>query len=134
MAGLPSTIRAISGLKFRNNLFIVIGYIVLYTCSDDVYFCFFGVVRSYSKFRSGVRKLVRYIECSHCQKRYPSNSKFEEGARAKKSVRCPECKESFQIVVYEVKDGKSEVVRFEPRPVSEDKFLTTMIRKARIDD
>ncbi len=76
---------------------------------------------------------VRYIECSNCQKRYPSNAKFEEGARAKKSVRCPECKKPFQIVVYEVVDGKSQPVKFESRPASEDKFLTTMIRNARID-
>jgi len=76
---------------------------------------------------------VRYIECSHCQKRYPSNSKFEEGARAKKSVRCSGCKKPFQIVVYEVKDGESQEVKFDVRPAHEDKFLTTMIRNARID-
>jgi len=76
---------------------------------------------------------VKYIECSHCQKRYPSNSKLEEGARAKKSVRCSDCKKTFQIVVYEVKDGKSQPLKFDARPASEDKFLTTMIRNARID-
>lgn len=97
-------------------------------------FRFFAVSKRLFKVQECVSRTVRYIECSHCQKRYPSNSKFEEGARAKKSVRCPECKKAFQIVVYEVKDGKSEVVKFAARPASEDKFLTTMIRKARIDD
>jgi len=80
---------------------------------------------------------VKYIECNHCQKRYPSNPKFEEGAKQKKSVRCPNCKKPFQIVVYEVKDGKSQPVKQEAkqeaRSSSEDKFLTTMIRNARID-
>ena len=75
---------------------------------------------------------MRYIECSHCQKRYPSNSKFEEAALRKKSVRCKACGEPFQIVVYEVKDGKSQQVKQEA-PRDDDRFLNTMIRKARLD-
>ncbi len=77
---------------------------------------------------------MRYIECSHCQKRYPSNRKFEEGARKKLSVRCSNCKKPFPIVVYEVKDGESRPLKFETQSSHEDKFLTTMIRNARIDD
>ena len=76
---------------------------------------------------------MKYIECNHCQKRYPANAKFEEGAKQKKSVRCSDCKKPFQIVVYEVKDGKSQPVKEKARSASEDKFLTTMIRNARID-
>jgi len=75
---------------------------------------------------------MKYIECDHCQKRYPSNEKFEEGARLKKGVRCSNCKKPFKIVVYEVKDGKSQPVEFEA-PRDDDKFLSTIIRKARID-
>jgi len=75
---------------------------------------------------------VRYIECNHCQKRYPSNHKFEEAARQEKSVRCSSCNKPFKIVVYEVKDGK------EPEPVKivsreNDEMLNTIIRNARID-
>jgi len=75
---------------------------------------------------------MKYVECSHCQKRYPSNQKFEEGARQKKSVRCSNCKQAFQIVVYEVIDGKAQPVKNDP-PRSDEKFLSTIIRKARID-
>ena len=77
--------------------------------------------------------MLKFVECPHCQKRYPSNSKFEAGARDKKSVRCSNCKKPFQIVIYEVKDGKVQPVKQEARPSSEDKLLTTMIRNARID-
>jgi len=53
------------------------------------------------KFRgAGVGKM-KYIECNHCQKRYPSNRKFEEAALRRK-VRCTDCGESFPIVIYEV--------------------------------
>jgi len=75
---------------------------------------------------------MKYIECNHCQKRYPSNRKFEEGALQKKSVRCSSCKKPFQIVVYEVKDGKSQPVE-KKAPRDDEKFLNTMIRNARID-
>jgi len=75
---------------------------------------------------------MKYIECSHCQKRYPSNSKFEEAARHKKSVRCSNCKKPFQIVVYEVKDGKTQPVE-NKAPRADERFLSTIIRKARID-
>ena len=75
---------------------------------------------------------MRYIECEHCQKRYPSNAKFEEAARREVKVRCKACGEPFLIVVYEVKDGKSQPVKQE-EPRDDDKFLNTMIRKARLD-
>ena len=75
---------------------------------------------------------MRYVECSHCQKRYPSNRKFEKGAEEKKSVRCPNCKQAFQIVVYEVIDGEARPLKIEP-PRSDEKFLSTIIRNARID-
>jgi len=44
---------------------------------------------------------MKYIECVHCQKRYPSNRKFEEAMG--KKVRCTECGESFPIAVYTAK-------------------------------
>jgi len=75
---------------------------------------------------------MKYIECNHCQKRYPSNSKFEEGARHNKSVRCSNCKKAFQIVVYEVNDGKAQPVE-KKAPRADERFLSTIIRKARID-
>lgn len=53
---------------------------------------------------------MKYIECIHCQKRYPSNRKFEEATG--KKVRCTECGQSFSIVVHtaapEVDDSDSE--------------------------
>ena len=96
---------------------------------------FFGryrVAGCRSKVQDRERRVMKYIECNHCQKRYPSNPKFEEGARLKKNVRCTNCKEAFQIVVYEVKDGKSQPVE-KRAPRDDEKFLTTMIRNARID-
>ena len=75
---------------------------------------------------------MKYIECEHCQKRYPSNKKFEEGARLKKGVRCSECKKPFKIVIYEVVDGKSQPVKRE-EPRDDERFLETIIRNARID-
>lgn len=44
---------------------------------------------------------MKYVECIHCQKRYPSNRKFE--AAMGKKVRCTECEKSFPIIIYEVK-------------------------------
>ncbi len=57
---------------------------------------------------------MKYIECIHCQKRYPANRKLEEAALRKK-VRCTECGGSFPIVIYEVrtqqlKSGSTEEV------------------------
>lgn len=75
---------------------------------------------------------MKFVECSHCQKRYASNRKFEEGARQKKSVRCSCCKKPFKIVVYEVKDGKAQPIEYEA-PRDDDRFLSTIIKKARID-
>jgi NAD-dependent SIR2 family protein deacetylase len=49
---------------------------------------------------------MKFIECNHCQKRYPSNPKFEAVALRKK-VRCTDCGESFPIVIYEMKPEKS---------------------------
>ncbi|MDX8402826.1 MAG: hypothetical protein R8K54_00275 [Mariprofundaceae bacterium] len=46
---------------------------------------------------------MKYIECVHCQKRYPSNRKFEEAMG--KKVRCTECGGSFPIIVYAAKLG-----------------------------
>ena len=45
---------------------------------------------------------MKYIECIHCQKRYPSNRKLEAAAHRKK-IRCTACGNSFPIVIYEVK-------------------------------
>jgi DNA-directed RNA polymerase subunit RPC12/RpoP len=44
---------------------------------------------------------MQYIECIHCQKRYPANQKMRDAVT--KKVRCTECGKSFPIVVYEVK-------------------------------
>lgn len=49
---------------------------------------------------------MKYIECIHCQKRYPANRKLEEAALHKK-VRCTECGGSFPIVIYEIKPKQS---------------------------
>jgi transcription elongation factor Elf1 len=56
---------------------------------------------------------MKFIECKHCQKRYPSNRKFEEAALRKK-VRCTNCGESFPIVIYEVESGKNRSADSEP--------------------
>jgi len=56
---------------------------------------------------------MKYIECIHCQKRYPSNRKFEEAALRRK-VRCTECGGSFPIVVYEVSHEKNGSTNQEP--------------------
>ncbi|MCF7821478.1 MAG: zinc-ribbon domain-containing protein [Mariprofundaceae bacterium] len=56
---------------------------------------------------------MKFIECIHCQKRYPSNRKLEEAALRRK-VRCTDCGESFPIVVYEVKTEENLPVGPEP--------------------
>jgi len=56
---------------------------------------------------------MKFIECNHCQKRYPSNHKLEEAALRKK-VRCTDCGESFPIVIYEVKSGENHSTGSEP--------------------
>ncbi|MFC1542879.1 hypothetical protein ACFL4M_03215 [Pseudomonadota bacterium] len=56
---------------------------------------------------------MKYIECIHCQKRYPSNSKFEQAALRRK-VRCKECGGSFPIVVYEVSHEQNNSAGPEP--------------------
>jgi len=56
---------------------------------------------------------MKFIECNHCQKRYPSNRKFEEAALRRK-VRCTDCGESFPIVVYEVKPEQESSTDPEP--------------------
>ena len=57
--------------------------------------------------------VMKFIECNHCQKRYPSNRKFEEAALRKK-VRCTDCGESFPIVIYEVKPEENHSTDSEP--------------------
>ena len=75
---------------------------------------------------------MKYIECNHCQKRYPSNRKFEEAALHNKSVRCSNCKNPFQIVIHEVNGEETQPVKKE-EPRADERFLSTIIRKARID-
>jgi len=58
---------------------------------------------------------MKYIECIHCEKRYPSNRKFEEAALRKK-VRCTTCGGSFPIVIYEVKHEQNSSA--DPNPIS----------------
>ena len=50
---------------------------------------------------------MKYIECIHCQKRYPASHKMEAAALRKK-VRCTECGGSFPIVIYEIKPKQAE--------------------------
>lgn len=50
---------------------------------------------------------MKYIECTHCQKRYPANRKMEEAALRKK-VRCTECGNSFPIVIYEIRPKQTD--------------------------
>jgi len=66
---------------------------------------------------------MKFIECNHCQKRYPSNRKFEEAALRRK-VRCTDCGESFPIVVYEV----SPEVKVSKKPQGDwwDEFQLTV--------
>jgi len=56
---------------------------------------------------------MKYIECIHCQKRYPANRKLEEAALRKK-VRCTECGGSFPIVIYEIKAKLNDVGELSP--------------------
>ena len=56
---------------------------------------------------------MKYIECIHCQKRYPSNRKLE-AAVLRKKVRCTECGGSFPIVIYEIKPAVA------PKPEPKD--------------
>ncbi|MES0370826.1 MAG: hypothetical protein ABUK11_00970 [Mariprofundaceae bacterium] len=76
---------------------------------------------------------MKYIECNHCQKRYPSNRKFEEAARNKKGVRCKECGEPFPIVIHEVKVEKKQPTDEEARREFENSMLSSLIIKNRID-
>ncbi|MDT8377140.1 MAG: hypothetical protein RQ867_10460 [Mariprofundaceae bacterium] len=57
---------------------------------------------------------MKYIECNHCQKRYPANRKFEAAALRRK-VRCTSCGKSFPIVVYEVKPAADTTTGSESR-------------------
>ena len=56
---------------------------------------------------------MKYIECIHCQKRYPANRKLEEAALRKK-VRCTECGGSFPIVIYEIKAKLNDTGELSP--------------------
>jgi len=48
---------------------------------------------------------LKYIECTHCGKRYAANDKIE--ATAGKFVRCKNCLEKFVVVVHQAKNGKN---------------------------
>ena len=49
---------------------------------------------------------MKYIECTHCGKRYASNDKIE--ATAGKFVRCKNCLEKFMIVLHQMKKSDDD--------------------------